>query len=568
VVKSLNGLTDSVILSAGTNITLNPSGNTIQISASGGGAGASSWVLGGNAGTTTNNFLGTTDNSTLELRANNARALRIEPHAASPNLIGGSASNKVSAGVVGGFIGGGGDINNPNQLLSSYGTVGGGGANSSGFFSTVGGGTGNIASGDYSIIPGGNGNTAIGAGSFAAGRNAHAYHNGSFIWGDGVQAANTTGDNRFEVNAFGGINFYPGGNNVYIASPAALAFGGSVRQMLSLYDDGTYKYGIGVQYSTLYQRAGAGGGFAWYSGGVHSNTQNDPGAGGTTLMTLDSSGSLTTTGDANIGNTVSLGNSFYMGNVVVGSSGEFVVYGQRVYPQLAPVRFSIDPAGNANLQGNLLFGKQTRQMLDLWDDGAHAYGIGVQGFTLYQRAAAGGGFAWYSGGVHNDAQDNSGGGTTLMTLDSAGVLSVPVLQITGGADVAEPFKMATESLPKGSVVVIDDEAAGQLKLSDHAYDTRVAGIVSGANGINPGLSLRQAGLTDGSQNVALSGRVYVLADASTGAIKPGDLLTTSATPGHAMKVTNHAQAQGAILGKAMSSLPTGRGMVLVLVTLQ
>jgi hypothetical protein len=35
-----------------------------------------------------------------------------------------------------------------------------------------------------------------------------------------------------------------------------------------------------------------------------------------------------------------------------------------------------------------------------------------------------------------------------------------------------------------------------------------------------------------------------------------------------MKVTNHAQAQGAILGKAMSSLPTGRGMVLVLVTLQ
>jgi hypothetical protein len=155
-----------------------------------------------------------------------------------------------------------------------------------------------------------------------------------------------------------------------------------------------------------------------------------------------------------------------------------------------------------------------------------------------------------------------------MTLDSAGVLSVPVLQITGGADVAEPFKMATESLPKGSVVVIDDEAAGQLKLSDHAYDTRVAGIVSGANGINPGLSLRQAGLTDGSQNVALSGRVYVLADASTGAIKPGDLLTTSATPGHAMKVTNHAQAQGAILGKAMSSLPTGRGMVLVLVTLQ
>lgn len=68
--------------------------------------------------------------------------------------------------------------------------------------------------------------------------------------------------------------------------------------------------------------------------------------------------------------------------------------------------------------------------------------------------------------------------------------------------------------------------------------------------------------------MALSGRVYVRADATFGAIKPGDLLTTSDTPGHAMKVTDHLQAQGAILGKAMSALDDGRGFVLVLVTLQ
>jgi hypothetical protein len=35
-----------------------------------------------------------------------------------------------------------------------------------------------------------------------------------------------------------------------------------------------------------------------------------------------------------------------------------------------------------------------------------------------------------------------------------------------------------------------------------------------------------------------------------------------------MKVTDHAKAQGAILGKAMTALKAGRGMVLVLVTLQ
>jgi hypothetical protein len=51
-------------------------------------------------------------------------------------------------------------------------------------------------------------------------------------------------------------------------------------------------------------------------------------------------------------------------------------------------------------------------------------------------------------------------------------------------------------------------------------------------------------------------------------IKPGDLLTTSDTPGHAMRVADHARAQGAVIGKAMSVLKEGKGMVLVLVTLQ
>lgn len=75
-------------------------------------------------------------------------------------------------------------------------------------------------------------------------------------------------------------------------------------------------------------------------------------------------------------------------------------------------------------------------------------------------------------------------------------------------------------------------------------------------------------MLEGGKNVALTGRVYVQADASNGAIYPGDLLTTSSTPGHAMKVTDHARAQGAILGKAMTGLAESQGLVLVLVTLQ
>ncbi len=162
-------------------------------------------------------------------------------------------------------------------------------------------------------------------------------------------------------------------------------------------------------------------------------------------------------------------------------------------------------------------------------------------------------------------------------LDVAGQTRTQVLQITGGADFAENFDInarpssALEAMnvEPGLVVSIDPAHPGKLTLSTQAYDRHVAGIISGAGGVTSGVMMSQAGtLADGQQPVALSGRVYCWVDASHGAIEPGDLLTTSDTPGHAMKVTDHAKAQGAIIGKAMTELKQGKGLVLVLVTLQ
>lgn len=150
----------------------------------------------------------------------------------------------------------------------------------------------------------------------------------------------------------------------------------------------------------------------------------------------------------------------------------------------------------------------------------------------------------------------------------SGEMSVAVLTIRGGADLAEPFASSDGPLAPGSVVVIDPERPGKLRLATEPYDTKVAGVVSGAGGVQPGIALRQDGALDGGQNVALTGRVYVLADAAFGAIQPGDLLTTSATPGHAMKAADPRRATGAVLGKAMTPLAEGRGLVLVLVSLQ
>ena len=73
----------------------------------------------------------------------------------------------------------------------------------------------------------------------------------------------------------------------------------------------------------------------------------------------------------------------------------------------------------------------------------------------------------------------------------SGELSVAVLTIRGGADLAEPFESSQGRLAPGSVVVIDETNPGKLRQSDSAYDTRVAGVISGAGGVNPGIALRR-----------------------------------------------------------------------------
>jgi len=220
------------------------------------------WSLTGNAGTTPGtNYLGTSDNVALELRVNGARALRLEPNATSPNLIGGYSGNSVTDGVYGATIGGGGNAASTcgagdepcwNSISGGYGTVGGGYSNTvsglnatvgggyrntasglsatvgggsgnttsagnatvgggigntaGGLGTTVGGGGGNTASGDYATVPGGYSNEAAGDYSFAAGRWAHADHDGAFVWADSTLAdfASTAPD-QFLVRARGGV---------------------------------------------------------------------------------------------------------------------------------------------------------------------------------------------------------------------------------------------------------------------------------------------------------------------------------------------------------------------------
>lgn len=142
-----------------------------------------------------------------------------------------------------------------------------------------------------------------------------------------------------------------------------------------------------------------------------------------------------------------------------------------------------------------------------------------------------------------------------------------VLEIAGGSDLSEGFDVSSDIEP-GHVVVIDPANPGQLTRSNRAYDKKVAGVVSGAGGIKTGMIMGQQNtIAHGRHPVALTGRVFVWCDAAGGTIEPGDLLTTSDVPGHAMKAADADRCHGATIGKAMTGLEKGRGLVLVLVNL-
>ena len=165
----------------------------------------------------------------------------------------------------------------------------------------------------------------------------------------------------------------------------------------------------------------------------------------------------------------------------------------------------------------------------------------------------------------------SGGIGIKATAPTAGHFDGDI-EVTGdirlsGADCAEDFDVVDPTAAEpGTVMVLAD--AGGVRVSDREYDSRVAGVVSGAGTYVPGVILDRQAASEARRPLALLGKVYCKVDATTVPLAIGDLLTTSPTPGHAMKAADQRRAFGAVLGKALRPLQTGRALIPILVTLQ
>ena len=189
------------------------------------------------------------------------------------------------------------------------------------------------------------------------------------------------------------------------------------------------------------------------------------------------------------------------------------------------------------------------------NSGPGVYGVSEQ-FDGVVGLAKGAGKAGVAGRNDNGVGVYGKGGHRAGLFE--GDLEVTGALHLGGADYAEELPVGSRAVAAGQCVVLAEDGCVVPCGSD--YDSRVAGVISGAGGLRPAIVLdRQPG--GSGVPIALMGKAYVLVDADRAPVHVGDMLTTSSTSGHAMVVTETGRAFGAVIGKALTSLPSGRGLV-------
>jgi len=211
---------------------------------------------------------------------------------------------------------------------------------------------------------------------------------------------------------------------------------------------------------------------------------------------------------------------------------------------------------SANYNTLMILGRTTlpfKRRVSVWDELNVNGSLNVVGGPLIVQQAQTIKIGVYEGGAY--ANDGIRGEPNLW-LDAASTVFIKSGFQARGMDIAERFKVL-EGIEPGEVVVMGDRKE-TVERCTRAYDSRVVGIASG----DPAFIL---GIEEDEAPVALCGRVPCNVDADISPIAIGDLLTTSATPGHAQKVLDRDEAVGAIIGKAMEPMEAGKGRILVLV---
>ena len=146
--------------------------------------------------------------------------------------------------------------------------------------------------------------------------------------------------------------------------------------------------------------------------------------------------------------------------------------------------------------------------------------------------------------------------------------------ITPNRDLAENY-YSDQDLAAGDVVSIDRDQ-DRIVMSEQANDDLVLGVISTKPGVllnsDPDAQPPHPGWL--AYPVALSGRVPCKVSDENGPILRGDLLTSSSSPGHAMKALlidvggQNIYRQGTIIGKALAPFRSGKGVIDIFICLR
>lgn len=160
-----------------------------------------------------------------------------------------------------------------------------------------------------------------------------------------------------------------------------------------------------------------------------------------------------------------------------------------------------------------------------------------------------------------------GSGASVTFADGT-VQSTAYTGVSCGGDYAESVDVQgkKKAYEPGDVLVISGTDGSDVSKASEPYSTMVAGIYS----TKPGYVGRRQTTKSRAREVpmAMVGIVPTKVSAENGPVHRGDLLVTSSIPGYAMKGTDRSRMLGAVLGKALGSLDSGKGVMEVLVTLQ
>jgi hypothetical protein len=507
---------------------------------------SSGWSLGGNSGTAVGtNFLGTTDNVALEMRVNNARALRLEPNTTSPNVIGGRYSNTITSGVVGATISGGGGLSGYfNQVTDDYGTVGGGFANQAGdntgtvndqMYAMVGGGRENIASGFSTTVSGGNSNTAsISYAVVSGGYNNTANNNHATIGGGSQNTA--SGSNAVTVSGGtqntasgggaaigGGLNNTASGNYSAISGGASNVAGGTVATVAGgNVNNATGDYATigGGRYTAargLYSVVSGGGGTSFADSNAALGDYSAVGGG----RRNEASGNQSTVGGGSQ-NTASGASATVSGGNVNSASND--------YSSIGGGQNNIASGGYTTVSGgfqNTASGSITTIGGGFWQT-AEGYAATVSGG--YQHTASGGyttvsggdrnkatgDYSTVSGGAFNSAHGlfsvvGGGGGTTAADSNSA----------LGDQSVIGGGKLNTAS---GTYSVI---AGGSNNTSSNTGTTIAGGTSNTASATGSTVGGGSSNTVSGDGGATISGGMLNTASGSYATVGGGYTITAS-----------------------------------------